>query len=219
VANFRQYEPAERELLEALAHTIEEEPGSADISKCPSPAELRQLAKGACNSPARRAELLVHLADCNHCIQILKRIREGRVFRQRAMVIAILVVVAATIWTWSQRRSGENRDVVATIDLRLVTPTRGDEKPGTLQPAKVRRHTAQLRVMLPLGSDGTYEVGILPGGSNQPLLARASGSTQIEDHTVVLHLPVDLSTVTPGNYSLALKKSGGEWEYYSLTVE
>lgn len=221
MAKLRQYDAAEQELLRALAHTIEEKPGSIDASKCPSPRELRELARGGCSSPARRVEILEHLADCNHCIQILRRIREARVFRQRALAVAsLVVVVAATIWIWRERNPSENRvDVVATIDLRAATPTRGAEKPRTLPSAKVHRQTAQLRIILPLGSDGAYEAGILASGSNQPLLARASGITQVEDHSVVLHLSVSLSALAPGDYLLALKRTGGEWEYYSLTVE
>jgi hypothetical protein len=219
VARFGHFDPSERELLDALAHTIEEETGRPDVTGCPREPELRRLAKGACNNPSRRTEMLAHLADCNHCIQTMKRIRQRRVLRQRAAVLASVLIVSMSAWICGQHRPGANRNGVATIDLRVVSLTRGDENNVTRESARVRRQASQLRVILPLGSDGTYEAEILPDASRVPTLAHASGSTKVEDHTVVLSLPFDLSAVRSGNYSLALRRSGGDWEYYALTVE
>jgi len=106
---------------------------------------------------------------------------------------------------------------VATVDLRLISPTRG-QVPGP-QTATVRKTTGGLRVVLPVGSEGNYEVEIL-GQDIQPTpLLRSSGSTRLEGHDVVLNLPVNLSNLKSGKYLLALRRDSSEWEYYSVILE
>jgi len=223
----------EQELLELLAHTIEEQPGRVDTSQCPSLDELRLLDKGASHAPSQRTSLLVHLADCNHCIQVMKRIRESRilensvrknpirqrrVFMRPVVVMASVLMVAIIMFIWIRYRAPAAPGLVTTIDLR-VSYTRGNEKHSAPQRAQVRRPMARFRIVLPFGTDGYYEAVVVPANSHQTVLTSASGNTQIEDHNVVLNLSVDVSALEPGDYSLGLRRSGSEWEYYPLTVQ
>jgi hypothetical protein len=226
-------EMREQELLELLADTIEEEPGSVDTSKCPSLDELRLLDRGVSHARSQRASLLVHLADCNHCIQVMKHIRENRiranriledqirqrrVFAQRAMVTASVLVVAVIIFIWARYAAPVSPNLVTTIDLR-VPYTRGNENSSVPPRAQLRRPMARFRIVLPFGTDGSYEAIIVPAESHETVVARSAGYTQIENHSVVLYLSADVSALEPGDYSLALRRSGSEWEYYPLTVQ
>lgn len=222
----------ERELLELLAHTIEEAPGSAGSTTCPSADELRLLDRGLVHELSHRTSLLAHLADCNHCIQLMKRIREERILEDRiretllrrrrmfvrsALGIAAALVIAVIIFLGVRYRSTDRSPVVTAIDLRLAS-TRGNEK-SALPRARVRRPSARFRILLPFGTDGSYEAAIVAAGSHQKVLAAGSSSTQVEDHSVVLNLSADVSTLKPGDYELALRRRGSEWEYYPLTVK
>jgi hypothetical protein len=230
--NLLEEEIREQELLKLLAHTIEEEPGSIDTRKCPSLDELRLLDKGVSHPPSQRSSLLMHLADCNHCIQVMKRIRESRiretsiredrirkkrVFAQRAMVMVSVLVVGIMIFIWVRYRAAVTPSLVTTIDLR-VPYTRGNEKKTVPQRVQLRRPLARFRIVLPFGTDGSYEAAIVPTESHQTILARSVGNTQIENHNVVLYLSPDVSSLEPGDYSLALRRRGSEWEYYPLDV-
>jgi len=219
MAKLRQYDAAEQELLRALAHTIEEKPGSIDVSKCPSPHELKQLARGACASPSRRAELLAHLADCNHCIQIMRRIRERRVVTQRALVVVGVFLVAAAVWIWATHGVQNGYVGTVTLDLRAASPTRGGEKPSARQTAVLSRKANRLRIILPPGGEGTYDAEFLPADEHGSALARAFASTRIENRNVVLDLPINVFALEPGNYSLALRRNEGERMYYSVALK
>jgi hypothetical protein len=131
---------------------------------------------------------------------------------------SVIVVIAAAALFWvNQHRPLPDLNRVATVDLRLISPTRG-QVPGP-QAATVRKAASGLRVVLPIGSEGNYEVEIL-GQHRQPTpLLRSSGSTRLEGHDVVLNLPVNLSNLKSGKYLLALRRDGSEWEYYSLMLE
>lgn len=222
----------EQELLALLAHTIEEAPGTTGSSTCPSPDELRLLDRGLVHEPSHRTSLLEHLADCNHCIQLMTRIRQDRilednireygmrrrrVFVRSALAMAAALVIVIIIFVGVRYRSTDRSPVVTAIDLRLAS-TRGSEK-GVLPRARVRRPLARFHILLPFGTDGAYEAAIVAAGSHQKVLAAGSGSTQIEGHIVVLKLSADVSTLEPGDYELALRRRGSEWEYYPLTVK
>ena len=129
--------------------------------------------------------------------------------------LASMIVVMAT-WLWINQHPFENLRV-ATVDLRLISPTRG-QIPGP-ETATVRKATDGFRIVLPVGSEGHYEMAILgPDEKSTPLL-HSSGSTKLEGHDVVLDLPANLTHLKSAKYLLTLRRDGYEWEYYSLTLE
>jgi hypothetical protein len=69
---------------------------------------------------------------------------------------------------------------VATVDLRLVSPTRG-----------IENNNSGLRLL----------------------------QAHLENHDVLLNLPVKLGKLTPGRYLLALRREGPEWVYYPLILK
>jgi hypothetical protein len=218
MARRKQYHAAEEELMQVPQTSLREERLSSDAGGCPSRWELRQFAAGKCDS-SQRDQLLGHLAVCDRCIDSMTCLRQRRwVIRTAFAFASVMVVIAAAALLWvNQHRAFPDLNRVATVDLRLISPTRG-QAPGP-QTATVRKAAGGLRVVLPVGSDGNYEVGIL-GQDRQPTpLLRSSGSTRLEDHDVVLNLPVNLSNLKGGKYWLGLRRDGSEWEYYSLSVE
>jgi len=233
MAPLRHHSKAELELLEALSDVVRQEPDGRPVGNCPNVADLERFAVGKYGTaPNQLDELLNHLAVCDRCIDFLTQFRKRQelirrsqeLIRKRrelrrttALALASVAVLVIALWA-SLQHSSRVLVGVATIDLRLISPTRG-QVPGPRQTATVRKASDGLRVVLPVGSEGNYEMEIL-AEDTKPTLVRGSGSTRLEGHDVVLNLPVNLSHLKSGKYLLALRRgNGAEWEYYSLTLE
>jgi hypothetical protein len=219
MAMLKRYRRAEEELLNALSDTVRREPDESPLGACPSRRVLRRFVTGRFWSQTERDALLTHLAGCNRCIRVMAGMRQRRVLLQRVLVGCSVLFVAAGLWIWAnQHRSLETGTGVVTLDLRVAAPTRGQELPSPLR-IKMPTNTGRLRIILPVGSEGSYDAQVLDADMKGPPVARSSGNTQIEEEGVVLNLAVKLSTLRPGNYSLALRRDHREWEYYGLTLE
>jgi hypothetical protein len=212
----KQYRVAERELIEALSSVTRKDEPVHKLGDCPTAADLRRFAAGKCKQ-GQRDQILAHLSSCDRCITVVAELRERRVLiRIASLVLAVAAVLAIAVWAM-QERSSPASSLVATLDLRLSSPTRGGENDGTAS-ATVPRKANRLRIILPIGSEGKYDCQILRWEQSAPLL-RTSGEALLENHDVVLNLSVKLRNLPPGRYSLALRRASSEWMYYKLVVE
>jgi hypothetical protein len=213
----RQYRVAEQELMEALSSVKRKDGPASKRGACPTVGDLRRFVAGKCNQ-AQRDEMLAHLGACDRCITLLRQMRErGILIRRTSLVLAVAAVLTVAVWARLDRSSSIS-NAVATIDLRLASPTRGIENNTGAAAVTARRKAGRLRIILPIGSEGKYECQILRTGQSVPLL-RSSGEALLENHDVVLNLPVALGGLLPGRYSLALRREGSEWVYYALILE
>lgn len=215
----RQYRAAEQELTEALSSATRKEGPSEKLGNCPAVPDLRRFVTGRCN-PVHRAQMLAHLGTCDRCIKSLREIRERSILIRRAslvLAVAAVAVLAVALWA-TLNRSSSSSNVVATVDLRLVSPTRGIENNNSAAAVTVGRKAERLRMILPIGGEGKYECQILRQGQSVPTLF-SSGEAHVENHDVVLNLTVKLGKLTPGRYSLALRRESSEWVYYKLLLE
>jgi len=213
----RQYRVAEQELMEALSSVMRKDGPVHKLGDCPTVADLRRFAKGKCNQ-AQRDEMLAHLGQCERCITLLREMRErGILIRRASLVLAVAAVLAVAVWARLDRSSSIS-NAVATVDLRLASPTRGIENNTGAAAVTARRKAGRLRVILPIGSEGKYECQIHRTGQTVPLM-RSSGEALLVNHDVILIVPVELGSLTTGHYSLALRRAGSEWVYYPLILE
>jgi hypothetical protein len=220
----------EHELLDAFASGAARSKGTQARGNCPSLNELRFLAKGGYRKlPAQSAQLLEHLADCDHCNEQMRRIREQTAQKRKtyiratkamvALAAIVLLVVGLGIW-WQQRPVTGDPNRIAVVDLRPLSPSRGDHPSLGIEAIRVSRLAGRIRVVLPVGGEGDYKVEILaPGGATADPLVRTSASAHIEDHLAILNLPLKLSNLKPGSYSLALQHDDSGWEYYEIVLE
>jgi len=213
----RQYRVAEQELMEALSSVMRKDGPDHKLDDCPTVADLRRFATGKCNQ-AQRDEILAHLAACDCCITLLREMRErGILIRRASLVLAVAAVLAVAVWARLDRSSSIS-NAVATVDLRLASPTRGIENNNGADAVTAQRKAGRLRIILSIGSEGKYECQILRAGHAGPLLS-TSGEALLENHDVVLNVPVEMANLTPGRYSLALRREGSEWTYYHLILD
>jgi hypothetical protein len=216
MSRLKQNRVAEREIMEALSSVTRKNGLGWNIAHCPAVVDLRRFAMGKC-SQVQRHEILAHLGSCDQCTTRMREMRERRVLiRKASLILAVAAVLAVAVWAKIARSSSAS-SVVSTVDLRLASPTRGIENDNGAG-ASARRNASRLRIILPIGSEGKYDCQILGPGHTRPLLL-ASGEALLENHDVVLTLPVKLNGLMPGPYSLALRRESSEWVYYKLAVK
>jgi hypothetical protein len=216
---WRQYRGTEQELMQALSSVTRKEWPVQKRGICPAVPDLRRFATGRCN-PVQRDQLLAHLGTCDRCIGVLRKMHERSILIRRAslvLTVAAAAVLAVALWA-TLNRSSSSSSVIATVDLRLVSPTRGVENNNSAAAVPAGRNAGRLRIILPIGSEGKYECQIL-GAPQSVSLLRASGEAHLENHDVVLDLPVKLGKLAPGRYLLALRRASSEWVYYKLFLE
>jgi len=216
MAQPNQFQRAERELRQGLANLDERNPAASEQEHCPSETVLRRFVDGKCGKQEALG-ILDHLGCCQSCILYLEELRWRRKLT-KSVVLALAASAAILIAVWAVRGGNSLSTLrVQTVDLRLVSPTRGLENPPA-SPVVVARNATGLRLILPIGSEGKYEFQIRPDRQGR-IVARGSGTTRIEAHTVVLNLRVDLGSLDPGRYSLALRREHYEWSNYSIDLK
>lgn len=205
--------------MQALSSVTRKEQPSHELGHCPTVADLRQFALGKCNQ-AHREQLLAHVGTCDRCIALLRKMRKRRVLIRRTSFVlagAAAAVLAVAFWATLGPPSSVS-SVVATVDLRLASPTRGIQNNEGAAAVTAPQKVTRLRIILPIGAEGKYECQILRQGQSVPMLF-SSGEAHLENHDVVLNLPVKLGKLTAGPYLLALRRESSEWVYYKLFLE
>jgi hypothetical protein len=216
MVSLRKFRLAEQELMEVLAD-VRKDGSSGQSGDCPTVGDLRRFVAGKCDQ-AQREELLAHLGSCDTCMTLLRQMRaRGILIRRTSLVLAVASVLAIAVWV-ALDRSSSSSSVVTTVDLRLISPARGVDNNNGGDAVTARRKAGRLRIILPIGGEGKYECQILRTAQSVPLL-HASGDALLEIHDVVLNLQIELHNLKPGRYSLALRREGSEWVYYTLILE
>jgi hypothetical protein len=217
MAHQQQYRALEKELIQALSDNAVNAHDHG-LHDCPTPGDLRRFEAGKYgDSQKERDAVMSHLAVCDRCVDFMMRLKRRRVWRTRAaLVLASAAAIFLAVWTSSQHPAATSS--VAIIDLRLSSPTRGTENAVGADAAKVRRDANRLRVILPPGSEGSYEFELL-GYKRSMAVLRGAAQTTVEKDQVILNLTASLAHLTQGKYSLALRHGDSDWEYYSVTIE
>jgi hypothetical protein len=130
---------------------------------------------------------------------------------------AVLLIIIGGLLLLRHRPSVQTATV--TVDLRERSVARGENPPETNQsPIELSRQAKHLVLDLPIGSkEGNYELAVL--GSSGEEIRSATGVAQLENHTVVLAVDIDLARVSPGSYFLGVRQAGLEWSRYPVRVK
>jgi hypothetical protein len=212
----RQQNVAENELIEALSSVILKDPPDR-AKECPNSDELSLFVHGRADAKLRE-RLVAHLSSCDWCIRLLKRRRQRRRATEAALTFAAAAVLVFAI-VWGLRTPTQTPATTQTVDLRPLSPTRGEEGvAATGEIPTISEKTSRLRLILPAGSEGKYECEILSGRKNQVLM-HVSGETALQNHEVVLKFSMRPPSFQTGRYLLALRKQGQGWIYYPLAFK
>ncbi len=143
---------------------------------------------------------------------------------QRRRVLTWAVASAAVLlfalggWLWLRARHSAETTDTAVLDLRERSVARGQSQANIGQaPIEIPRTAKHLVLDLPIGSkEGPYDVGLFSETGDEML--RSTGIAQLHDHITDLRVDVDLGSVRPGTYSLAVRQPSLEWTRYPIRV-
>ena len=176
-----------------------------------------------------------HFSKCSPCYQELRALQQAdaaalnaAVRRKRLTYAAAAVLVLAVAGSWfALRRAGDTDRIAqptnptapqsARLDLRPLAVTRSQEQKVEAAPLMVPRGRVNATMLLPVGSSpGEYDVRIL----DAELRARATvrGSAEIRNYVTTLEAVIDVSALEAGDYQLALRRDGSEWQMFPLRV-
>jgi hypothetical protein len=220
----------ERKLLEILEQSSLHDYPNPDRVGCPETSFLHTLAfdrKSILISDAR----LDHVAHCSPCFRQFVGFRKQAGWRKgfhRAIAIAamVLLTLGLSIYFAISRdhllrtRTDLRTDIATNLDLRDVVVTRGvpdPNAPTSEEPRKLRRgHLAATVTLPPESEPGTYQFEVL--GEREKPLAISQGEARIENGLTVLIVRLDLSAISPGDYSLGFRRSPQGWAYCPIRV-
>ena len=212
----------EQRFLELGRRVFTEHSPNPTRTGCPSQNTLRAMAFRS-KRLAPTDLPLQHLTICSNCFQDYTRFRR-QAFNQTffksalAAAIAIVVIGAAVVAGvgrgWFQRPA--EPVIAATLDLRLLSPTRG---PGPAEGPvpTLPRGRLQVTVQLPVGSeDGAYEVAISQAGR---VRQSAQGVARNQAGVTILTVQVDSRSLSPGACAFGVRRVGSAWQEYRLRLE
>jgi len=178
-----------------------------------------------------------HLAKCSACYREFRAfqqsISESPYWRRWWVAAAALVIVAIGAGLWfalgtrpvtipSSRIATRGEEPLpeqtVQLDLRPYSVTRNEQQKPERAPVALTRGRLDATILLPVGSEpGEYEVQIL----DSDLRSRASsvGRSDIRDFVTTLRTTLDLRSLDPGAYQLALRHQGEDWRLFPAELK
>jgi hypothetical protein len=208
----------------------------------PNPARVGCPPRDALTALARRERPIDdpaydHLIKCSPCYREVRALQQRSALRPSgfqsprrwaAVAAAVIIIGVAAGWLVSSRstRAVPGNEVApvtrtpelsAQLDLRKYTAIRGEEKRPDLEPLSLPPGRVQATILLPVGSEpGEYEIQVLDADLRSRV--SANGTADLRDHVTTLQAMLDLSSVNPGAYQLAVRRHNEEWRMFPLRL-
>jgi hypothetical protein len=217
----------ERKLLEMFERSSLNDYPNPERNGCPDTAFVRKLASDRKSIPIRHPDL-THVVRCSPCFREFLACRKQAARRRilkRVAAVAAMVFLAIGLEVFFMgglgrlsRPHDSGAYVAAYLDLRNFVVLRGiPESRSTPEPSRLPRQRLALTVTLPLASQaGRYEVEVQRDTGKR--LAVALGDARIESGLTLMSLKLDLSNLLPGEYVVAIRRTGHDWAYYPVRV-
>ena len=219
-------EPAEH-----LSNEIEYRLQQAILNDYPNPERRGCIGSEALREVAARRRPVRdsawdHVTHCSPCyrefLEFRNQIQAHRLHlvRRNRIILAFALcgIVSLSFWYWTTYQNRIRRplsEASFTIDLKPYSPTRSDSPPEV--PAKnvtkLPRAAIRLQLLLPIGSmEGSYEVRLLDSDLRS-IISQAAASSKVGTAPALI-VPLDIATVSPGRYQIALRPPDGIWRTY-----
>ena len=190
---------------------------------CPSHDVLVALARRARPISDRAYD---HLTECSACyleVRVLKEadeLQRGRILTWAAA--AALVLSTGTVgWFLLNRVRGVPEPTATGIrtrlDLRPYALVRGETPPVNRPSLVLPRARVMVSLLLPTSLEpGPFEVQIRD--SSGTAKASARGDADLQNEITTLVVSVDLRSLSPGAYELAMRRNGEGWQLFPVQV-
>lgn len=197
---------------------------------CPSMDSLKSLAlrQHGADDP-----LYVHVSRCSPCYTALRELQREHGVREAAhptrwfwgAVAAAILLSAVAGALWYSNRVGPKMEVARSqiqalptvLDLRPFAVVRSEESLRVSSPLAMNRGRQKVLLVLPVASEaGEYSLTLLDG-SLAPQVT-SNPSAKLIDGVTSMSTELDLSGLSPGRYTLALKREPEDWRYFPVLV-
>jgi len=215
------WDKEEQRILEVFSRGLLREFPNPDRQGCLPSEVLKRIASH--QMPLSEAEKwLDHLGSCSPCYQDYLDLQAAHRKRLHWAMLAIaagillLIPVVGRI-LFPRHRAVPPSQITAVLDLRNRSVTRGAEQGPTEGPLAVSRSASRWDIQLPLGSaDGPYELRLTTAQGQQ--VFATSGVATISGGITLLRVEARLSSTSPGQYLLQLRKPTLAWNSYAVVV-
>ena len=211
----------ERRILDVLGRGLLKEFPNPERTGCPGSDVLKKIASREMPLP-QADKWLDHLGSCSPCYRDFLQFQAANRARRKRTLLAIAasILIVASLVGWVLVRQQKQQPLVAqtaVLDLRNRSVPRGTEPDPDEPPLELNRAATSWNIYLPLGSsEGFYDVQLVTS-SGRSLLA-VSNTARVENGITSLQVVADLSSATPGRYTLQIRRSGLEWSTYVLAI-
>jgi hypothetical protein len=164
---------------------------------------------------------LGHLGSCSPCYRDFLQFQTAHRTRRQQTLLAIAasILIVASLAGWAVLRQHKQSLVAQTavLDLKNRSLSRGAESNPVEPQLEISRAVKHLTVYLPLGSaEGAYEIRFATMAGSQ--VFSATGLASLKDGITSLEATVDLSSASPGQYVLQVRRPASEWNSYPLIL-
>lgn len=95
---------------------------------------------------------------------------------------------------------------------------RSEQSADGQEPVVVPTGVLEIKLLLPVGSEpGPYDIQVLDADLKS--LATAHSVAEIQDFVTTVRATLDLRTVPPGAYQLAVRRQGDDWRMFPARVK
>jgi hypothetical protein len=166
-----------------------------------------------------------HLAECSPCYLEVRALKQAADLQRQRMLVwaagaALIVGTGFAAWFLTTRKAGVSSGSTprrAQLDLRPYAITRGEPQ-RDVPPLAVPRGDLILTLLLPTGSEAaSYEVEIRDATAT--VRAAAGGDAELQNYVSTLEVAVSLGNLSPGAYSLAMRRDGNHWQQFPIRLE
>lgn len=227
----------EQRFIEALRQAALSNNPNPDRVGCPDQKTLEAVAH---RQVPMMDPVIDHVWQCSPCAQEVLRYRQTISRRSRYWIAAGGVAAAVAIVSVALMRQTPAPETAqpaanprpassapavapspqvfaATLDLRPFSPTRGAGK----KPARsldLKREIVALTLYLPVGlEEGQYDLRVMDDQFQKRLTQTVSAT--FSNHVVKIDTSLDLRSLPPGRYLLALRPTGEDWRTFPLIIE
>jgi hypothetical protein len=220
----------EQRLLKIATDSLRSDFPNSERHGCPGSEALQAIAGRHLEFP-ETDDLVDHIATCSPCF--LEYSAHRRRYRLRLVGGTALCCVAgllltALFWRLAMPMRSRNETVAqlpptalkAVLDFRNRTVERSDRRESPNEPSAphLRRALLDLSIELPIGvEDGLYSVQFRnPLGQT---VVNTTGTAAWDGAAETLATAVDLRSLAPGEYILAIRSGTSAWRVYPVVLD
>lgn len=222
----------EKELLAVATDSLASDFPNPERIGCPEVSVLDAVAGRRLALPEVN-DVVDHIATCSPCFDAYtayrKKYRARYNWKSSITGVALLAALAATWYlgrTFLPRapkppaQIAEVTPLKAVLDFHDRTAERSDQVPpsGGIAIPHLRRSLLNLQILLPIGmEDGEYSIEFRR--SEGQTAVQTTGTAKWDGSAETLITRIDLRTIQPGQYTLAVRKDTSSWRQYSIFVD